>query len=1017
MKNLYLILFLFSVGCFGTYAQITGNVSDQGGLPLPGVNVNAASGKSAVTDFDGKFSIEATAGESLTFTMIGYKTATKAAAANLSVVLVDEVNQLNEVVVVGYGTKRVGSITGSVSLIKSDDILKTPAQSAIQSIQGKAAGVNIVTNDEPGGNPTIRIRGLGTILAARDPLYVIDGVEITTLNGTSPINGLSANDIESMNILKDASSLAIYGQKGANGVVLITTKRGKKGTVKVSYDGYYGQKEIQKTVKMADAYRYSYYNNIAKGSSTYFNLNSQPYNTNWLEEITQTGEVMNNSVSISSASETGNYYFGVSHYKEDGILKGMQYKRTNILNKSEFNLAGDWLKVRNFINLSLANKVNKPVSAFTAAYKQSPIMPVQYGNGRWGVPLLNLATGMNDLNGTEYVRYNNVGNPVAQLANTNEQSRYATLSGSVAIDMKLYKDLVLTSNFGATADWTREFIYTPLADIWLTNNIFYNNHLSTMTDYEDSFGDKPVRYNKLEQKRSNFYNWNWDNYLTYKKEFGKHGVTLVAGASRTTTDNYEYLNAMRFNVPEKQTYWYLDYSTYNFQTNVYPDQIRNEANTELVSLAYFGRAEYEYDSKYLFSASLRREGLSAFPEDRRWGTFPSVSVGWVVSNESFMQDVKLINNLKLRAGYGEVGNGNGPRFSGAAFTTGKNYSFNGVIYTGAYKDSQPDPNLTWETVTEIDLGLDFAMLNNRFTGTFDYYNRKSEDIILFLDPPSVLSEAGIFVNAGEVTNKGVEATLRWQDEINENLRYSIGGNFSYNKNLVSEIDSPFFQNFPSGGSLSNGETVKRVYLDQPLGSFYVMEQIGYDAEGKPLFNDMVDGVPGLDYETDRVNAGSYLPKYTYGINLGIYYRSIDFSVDAYGVGGNKVYNGKKAQRFDGENVEYDILDSVWTPSIPNAENPKPFNEVPKPSTYYVEDGAYLRINNITLGYTLPKMFDKLEKVRIYATAVNPFIFTKYSGYSPEVSGSDKGDPLRSAGIELDAYPTNKTFLVGANVNF
>lgn len=1016
MKKILLLIFLMS-GLSAFCQQIAGTVTDQSGLPLPGVNVNVAFGASAVTDFNGQFTLDAAVGEPITLTMIGYKTLVLPANAIMNITMTDEVNELNEVVVVGYGTKRVGSITGSVSLIRSDDILKTPAQSAIQSIQGKAAGVNIVTNDEPGGSPTIRIRGLGTVLAARDPLYVIDGVEITTLNGTSPINGLSANDIESMNILKDASSLAIYGQKGANGVVLITTKRGKKGAVKVSYDGYYGQKHIQRTVKMADSYRYSYYNNIAKGSSTYYNLNSQPYNTNWLEEITQTGEVMNNSLSISNASESGNYYFGVSHYKEDAILKGMQFKRTNIINKNEYNLAGQWLKVRNFVNLSLSNKVNKPIGAFTTAYKQAPIMPVQYPNGRWGVPLLNLATGQNDLNGTDYVRYNNVGNPVAQLANTNEQSRYATLSGSVGIDMKLYKDLILTSNFGGTADWTREYIYTPLANIWLTNNILYENRISTLADYEASFGNEPVRYNKLEQKRSNFYNWNWDNYLTYKKQFGKHDLTLVAGTSRTTTDNFEYLNAMRFNVPEKPNYWYLDYSTYNFESTVYPDQIRNEKNTEVVSLSYFGRVEYEYNNRYLFSASIRREGLSSFSEDRRWGSFPSVSAGWVISNEGFMEGVKFVDNLKLRVGYGEVGNGNGPRFSGAAFTPGKNYNFNGVIYTGAYKDSQPDQNLTWETVSEIDFGIDFALLSNRLSGTFDYYDRRSEDIILYLDPPPVLSEQGIFSNAGEVTNKGFEATLRWQDDINENLRYWIGGNFSRNKNLVSSTNSPFFKNLPDSGSLGNGQNTKRVVVGQPLGSFYVLEQIGYDSDGKPRYNDLVDGIPGLDPQTDRIFAGSYLPTYTYGVNLGVNYRNIDFSVDAYGVGGNKIYNGKKAQRFDGENVEYDILDSVWTPQNPTAENPKPFNDVPLPSTYYVEDGAFLRINNITLGYTLPKMFDRLEKVRLYLTAINPFLFTEYSGYSPEVSGSDKGDPLRSAGIELDAYPTNKTYLVGANINF
>lgn len=1016
MKKLLFQIFVFSVLSIGVQAQkVTGNVTENG-LPLPGVNIVSDTGKNAVTDFDGNFQIEANNGENLTFSMIGYQTKkVTVSSTTLKVVMMEEVNKLNEVVVVGYGTRRFGAITGSVSVIKSEDILKTPAQSAIQSIQGKAAGVNIVTNDEPGGNPTIRIRGLGTILQARDPLYVIDGVEITTLNGTSPINGLSANDIESMNILKDASSLAIYGQKGANGVVLITTKKGKKGGVKVAYDGYYGQKNILKKVDMADSYRYAYYNNIAKGSSTYFNLNNQPYNTYWLDEITQTGEVINNAVSISSAGDNGNYYFGVSHYKEDGILIGSQYKRTNILNKSEFSLEGDWLKVRNFINLTLADKIAKPVSAFTNAYRQAPIMPVRYPNGRWGMPLINLDNGYNDLSGTHYQRYNNVANPVAQLENTNEKSKSATLSASVAIDLKLYKDLVLTSSYGATADWTKEFVYTPLREIWFAQNILDGTgNVTDNQDFNASFGNNPVLYNKLQQKRSDFYNWNWDNYLTYKKEIGKHNFTVVAGISRTTTNNFEFLNASAYNVPEQSSYWTLDFSNYNGKLPA-SDLVENKHNTIITSLAYFGRLEYEFNNKYLFSASIRREGISSFPENQRWGTFPSVSAGWIVSNENFMKGVTFIDNLKIRAGYGEVGNGNGPSLGTTSFAVNKNYSFNGVIYTGAYKDTQPDPNLTWETVKEIDLGLDFTILSSKLSGTIDYYNRKSDDVILQLSPPSVLSENSIFVNSGEITNKGIEATLRWQDKINDNLSYWIGGNFSYNKNTVSRIDSSFFQNFPLGGGLGNGQTVKRVFLNEPLGSFYVFDQIGYDSDGKPAFRD-VNG-DGIRTEADRINAGSYLPDYTYGINLGLTYRNIDFSVDLYGVGGNKVYNGKKAQRYDGENVENDLLDNFWSPSNPNAENPKPFNEVPVPSTYYVEDGSYLRINNITLGYTLPKMFDKLDKVRFYVTAVNPIIFTDYSGFSPEVSGSDKGDPLRSAGIEIDAYPTNKTFLLGANVNF
>lgn len=1007
-------LTIISFAFAGFSQEIKGNVTDDAGMVLPGVNVVAASGKNTSTDPDGNFIISAIEGEVLTFSMIGFKTVKKNASLTpMKIKLGEEATLLQEVVAIGYGTKKAGSITGSVSRIRAEDIIKTPAQSAIQAIQGKAAGINIVTNDEPGSAPSIRIRGLGTVLGSRNPLYVIDGVEATSINGLNP------NDIATIDILKDASSLAIYGQKGSNGVVLITTKRGKSGELRVEYNTYYGHKDVLKKVNMADSYRFSYYSNSALGTPEYFR-SAQPYNTDWFEEITRKGEVTNNSVSVSGGTEKTNFYLGISHYTEKGILIGTDYKKTNILNKNEYKLFDDKLKISHFANASISRTIPKPVSAFTNAYKQSPIIPVKYPNGRWGAPFLNKDTGVSDLTGTAYDNFNKVANPVAQIANVNEQNKSFVLTASLAAELKLFKDLTYTSSFGATAEWLRGFIFTPLRDIFLTQDPF-----ATDASYDAKFGaDKTVLENKLQQRRQDSFIWNWDNYLTYKKTFGNHEITAVAGMSRTTSATTEILRVYRYNVPVQKNYWFLDFSSNNdpavpFDGNNQDNSmIRNDHETPIISLAYFGRLEYEFMSRYLFTAVVRREGTSVFQNGKKWGVFPSVSVGWNISNEAFMQPVSFVNSLKIRAGYGELGNGNGPSYNGTSFTFNENYPFgeNPLINPGSFVANKPDENLTWQTTKEIDLGLDFSVLKNRLSGTFDYYSRKTDDIILPVFPPYVISEQESYVNAGEITNTGIEASLRWDDQINDRLRYSVSGNFSKNKNEVSRTDSPYFTDFTGSGDLGNGEYTKLVKLGQPLGSFYVFQQIGYDSAGAPIYNDMVDGTPGLK-DTDRVNAGSYIPDYTYALNFSVAYRNIDLSVDTYGVGGNKVYNGKKAQRQGGENIEYDILDSFWTPSTPNAENPKPFYDRPRPSTYYVEDGAYLRINNITLGYTLPKMHDKLDKVRIYVTAVNPFIFTDYSGYSPEVVGNEDANPLRTAGIELDAYPTNKTFLVGANINF
>lgn len=898
--------------------------------------------------------------------------------------------EMQEVVLIGYGTKKAGAITGSVAQIKAADIVRTPAQSAIQAIQGKAAGVNITTNDEPGQNPTIRIRGLGTITGARDPLYVIDGIETNGLNGINP------NDIATIDILKDASSLAIFGQKGSNGVVLITTKKGKKGEIKVNYDAYYGQKYIQQKVDMADSYRYAYFNNTAIGSSSYYNFN-QPYNTNWLDEITDTGEVISNNISLSGAGDNATYYFGASNYKEKGILKGTEYERTNIISKNEFRLFNDKIKVSPFFNLSIDHSTPKPLSAFTNAYKQSPIMPVKYSSGRWAGPFLN-DLGLNDMSGT---RYNDVANPAAQLYYYNQQNKNVNLIGAVNVEAQIVDFLKFNSNFGATALWGKGYTYTPTRDLWLVAN-----PTKEVADYIAQNPKNPI-INTLEQRRSTSYRYNWDNYLTFNKTFNeKHNLTVVAGMSKTSFQISEHLNGTRLDVPVQSNYWSLDLSSNNI--NVAPGSVvNNVTDTPIVSVAYFGRLEYDYNDKYLLSASVRREGISTFNADNRFAVFPSVSAGWVLTSEDFMQGVEFLNNFKLRGGYGEVGNGyTGLSLNSTLFGAGYNYSFGGVeiINPGTNVPNDIDRNLTWETMKEVDFGFDFAMLSSRLTGVFDIYSRKTENAILPVAVPSVLSPIAVPLNTGTVSNKGIEVTLKWQDVIGADFNYWVGGNFSHNKNELTEVNSPLFGNY-TGGSLNNGQYTKQVLVGEPLGSFYVYDTTGFNSDGQ------------FTYSDNRVVAGSYLPTYTYGINLGAAYKGFDLSVDAYGVGGNKLYNGKKAQRSNGQNVEDAVLDNFWTPSTPNAVNPKPSNDVPRASTYYIEKGDYLRINNITVGYTLPQVFKGINKIRVYATAINPFLFTKFSGFSPEISGNENGSPLGSAGIELDAYPTNKTFLFGLNVGF
>lgn len=968
MKTIFLIILCtFSVGVFSQNS--TGKVVDEKNLTLPGVNIlNVATGAIATTDLEGNFSIQASPNQVLKFTMIGFETQSLRASNSLAVIMKETVNVLSEVVVVGYGTKKAGSVTGSVSQVKSDEILKNPAQSAIQAIQGKAAGVNIVANDEPGAVPNIIIRGLGTVTGASAPLYVIDGVE------TNGLNGLSSNDIATIDILKDAASLSIYGQKGANGVVFITTKKGKKGAIKVAIDSYYGIKNISKKVKLADGYRYAYYNNTALGSSAFFNLNPT-VNTNWLDEITTTGEVSNNAFSLSGANDDASYYLSASNYREKGILIGSEFNRTNVTTSNEFKFFENKVKVTQFLNFTNQSNSPKPLHAFTEAYKQAPIMPVYNPDGSYAQPFVN-PDGNNDVNG---IRYNNVANPVQLINDVNNGVRNILLTGSLGLELKLTNNLKFNSRYGGNFGNTKSYS-------------FANNRYAVSTNY-----------NTLTQNRSSYYDYNFDNFFTFERKFNKHNLNVVLGMSKSQTGNSEYLTATRFNVPEQSNYWSLDFSTNN--TNVNPGAtVGNRQSTPVINIAYFTRLDYDYDGKYLATITVRREGISSYQAQKRFDYFPSISSGWVISKEDFMEDSKIFNYLKIKGSYGQVGNGRGSyALNTVNFTVGQNnYPFGSSqsIFPGSTQAYEVDPNLTWEKMSEFDFGLDFRTLNNKLSGTVDVYNRKNTNVVLPTNLPAVIAPGQVYQNVGTVTNKGLELTFNYKHKINDNWSYDLGLNGAFNDNKLSEVTSPYFQNL-TGGNLGNGVDVKQVIVGESLGSFYVYQQTGYNSDGY------------FEYGPQKVTAGSYLPKYTFGLNFNLNYKKFDFSLSTYGVAGNKIYNGKKAQRFGNENIEYDLLNSFYTPSTPNATNPKPFNDVPPALSYYVEDGSYLRINNITCGYTFPKVWNKIDKLRVYATTTNPFTFTKYTGYSPEISGATLG----GAGIELDAYPTNRTVVFGVTMNF
>lgn len=1031
MKNFIFGVFVLLFFQGHLHAQdIKGKVLDENGIPLPGVNI-LSSTSSSVSDFDGNFSINAKEGEPITFTFLGYVSQTVNAAANMSVSMKVASTELSEVVVVGYGTQKKTDLTSAISTIKSDQISKQPAYNALQSIQGKAAGVNIIANDAPGATPTIIIRGLGTAESGRSPMFVVDGVI------TGSIANLNPNDIESFDIMKDAASSAIYGSNAANGVVFITTKKGKQGKATIKVNSFYGAKSTLNPVKMANSSQYvTFFNEkqAAIGSPDRLNLN-QPYNTDWYDELTGVSFSQSNDISFSGGSENATYYFSFNNYTEDGLLEGHEASRNTLRSSNTLKAIDGKLKITQNFSASFSKSTPKPYGSFTEAYKQAPVVPVYYPDGRFAQSFWNRTTGEVGYiigPGETGGRLNSIGNPVANAFYQNEKNKMVELQGLIQADYTIVEGLTATSRFGATKSYSKTRIFNDVRGRWLTAD-----PIRTSAQFAANAASNPGvvdwANNSLSYKDVESFRYNWDTYLTFNKSFGKHNLNATAGVTQERKNDIYESYMQGFNVPEQEQYWNINLASADYR------KVANQFySTPTQVLSYFGRLQYNFDERYYISGTIRRDGNSIFKQNSKyWGTFPSVSAGWVLTNESFLSDVKNLDFLKLRVGYGEVGNANvpfnattintSPGTDGGAGINNNNYVFgpNQDLVFGA-SSGTPVTDLTWEVTKEINAGLDFELLDRRLSGSFDYYNRLNTNAILNITPLlNSPNELNYFDHGGEVRNEGYELALNWKDNISDDFSYSIGVNYARNKNTLESV-KPAYDGM-TGGSLGDGQITKRIQEGQPLYSWWLLEadgvwqtqaeidanpHIGSPAPGHLRYKDQNND--GVIDDRDKKFFGSYIPKFSYGININLMYKNFDLSVDGFGVGGNKVYNGLKGKRIDGgENIAEDTFNGRWTG--PGSTNTNPgANRDALSSSYFLEDGDYFRINNITLGYTFKDMF-KISRLRIYGTAQNPFLFTKYSGFTPELNNS--GVPRETAGIEVDAYPNIKTFIFGVNIEF
>lgn len=915
-----------------------------------------------------------------------------------------KVQKIDEVVMIGYGSRKKVDNTTSISSISAEEVTKTKVLNASQAIQGKAAGVQVTASDAPGSTPTVMIRGLGTVLGGRTPLYVVDGMF------TENINNINSNDILTYDVLKDAAALAIYGNRGANGVIIITTKSGR-GKLSVSYDGLIGIRNPLKKIKMANSAEFATYNNAGE-ASVYLNPD-QPYNTDWFKEITRTGIYNQHNVSVSGSSEAAKYFFSFSNYDEQSILKGTNYNRTTIRTNNEFKIAKG-IKLAQTLSATFTNDTPKSFGAFTNAYKQSPLVPVHYPNGKYGQPIYDSDGNISYTGG----RFNNVGNPVMQMAYDNQRGKSFLLQGGLKLDIDIIRDLKFTSQFSGEYGTYKYYNFVNSKAFWLDSD----------PTRVDSGYDSSLPLTRLTNRNENYYNWLLNNYLTYSKKIENHDIEIVAGTEASVMNGIESLVINRKNVPVSQNYWDLDsvdYYGYLFSDNTTKaiESIKRNRNT---TISYFGRLQYKFMNRYLLSATVRRDGSSQFAEGHRWGTFPSFGAGWVLSEESFLKD-GFFNLLKLRGGWGKLGNQKVP-LNYLPLSSGANYNYgfgSSAVSNGITVNQGYDPSLGWEVTEETSLGLDFGILNNRLTGAFDIYNRKTNNLILGAVPylATGISEVN-YSHMGSVVNKGVEVSVNWADKVGEDFTYSIGANYSYNKNKLASIDLSKQVSQIIGGNLGNGMDTKLFNasaVGYALGSFYLYEVDGYNEKGELKFKDYNGN--GVTDGGDRRFFDSYIPKSTLGVNISMSYKNWDFALNGYGAFGFKVYNGKKAQRNGGENVEASVANDFWTPTNTNAANPVNPKTIPIASSFYLEDGDYFRINNISVGYTFKNVTDYMKSIKVYVSAINPIVFQKYSGYSSELSGynpadsSAEGNPYLRAGIELDAYPTLRSFVFGVNLNF
>ncbi|GAC1309536.1 MAG: TonB-dependent receptor [Mucilaginibacter sp.] len=996
ISGLVLFCFLFINSAFAQNISVKGKVTDAAtGETLVGVSVSVkGTTQGTQTDVSGAYSIAAPANATLSFTYIGYASQDVVVNGrnNIDVKLQAENNQLQQVVVVGYGTQRKIDVTGSVSTVKGDEIAKQSSPNAISALQGKVAGLNIVNSGAPGSSPQVTIRGTGTIFGNTNVLYVVDGVWYNDINFLNP------NDIDNISVLKDASSTAIYGIRASNGVIIVTTKRGKKGQVTVNYNAYAGWETVTHRVKMADATQYATAINelsTDNGAAPLFaNPASFGAGTDWYGQILRDAFTTNHQLSINGGTEKSDYNLSIGYLDQDGNVKKNNYQRYTMSLNDNYNPVK---------NLSFGVKVNGEYSKsadynggiFHQLYGAGPVVPVYYKDGSYGDP-----TDFNLGGGNNY-------NPQATIDFFNQHTSVYHFTGNAFAQLTFLKNFKFKTSFGGDFIDGETTNYTPVYKATLAQQ---------------------ATVSSLSRTNSQQRNWIAENTLTYDNQFGDHKLTVLLGQTAQRYQNYVVaLSAQNIPAGGSENQYFSLGNNYN---------IADGGSSLNTYVSYFGRINYSFKNKYLLNGSLRADGASQFYGSNTYTYLPAVGAGWVITQEDFMKDQHVFDLLKLRGSWGKVANAGVPYNITIPATITAPYltaifGSPETPYTGTNINTIVPPSIVIERSIGTDIGLEGSMFNNRFSFELDAYNRETQNAVFGIPVLGSLGTSGSVIgNQADIRNRGLEAVLTWRSSGKSAFNYTISGNIGYNENVVLSVISGKNPIYAGGNGIANGALATRTVVGEPIGEFYGYKVAGIFQTAAEVAASAQTGAKPGDFRyvdtngdgvidgRDRIKLGDPNPKYNYGLNTNFSYMNFDLTLDFQGVTGVSVYNSNIAYRFGNENFTQDFYTHRWSGPVTSNTYPSVnvgSNANAAPNSFYVESGAYFRVRNAQLGYTLPSSILnkwKIQKIRFYANAQNAINIFGYKGFNPEVGGSPT-----NAGIDTNVYPLFATYNFGVNVTF